>query len=101
MWTKFLNWFLGNKVTAMNNMKFTTPVGNHANGDILLGFGNHEIKIVIDQKPCTVFLTIEDPTGGIAVCQGNVNKIGVRILDDGFILYANIHSNTALVKWTC
>ena len=106
MWKEILNLFRGGEKVQQQSsgesaMKFSTAVGGSASGEILLGYGLHEIKIVIDNKPCTVFLGIEDPTGGVAVCHGNVNKIGVRILDDGFILYADIQTNTALVKWTC
>lgn len=100
MWKEFLDWFMGDEKQQVKKTN-TLPVGSSASGEILLGFGLHEIKIVMDNRPCTVFLGIEDPTGGIGVCHGNVNKIGVKILDDGFVLYADIQTNTALVKWTC
>jgi hypothetical protein len=70
-------------------------------GDILLGFGLHEITISLDHKPCTVFLSVQDPADSMAVCHGGINKIGFTILDDGFILYADIQSNTSFIKWTC
>jgi hypothetical protein len=110
MWKRLFDWF--NQNTLMENkmkdaettMKFVSDgigTGHFASGDILLGYGQHEIKIVTNGKPCKVTLSIEDPTGGIAVCHGNVNKIGVNILNNGFVLYADIQSNTALVKWNC
>lgn len=72
-----------------------------SSGDILLGFGLHEITISLDHKPCTVFLSVQDPADSMAVCHGGINKIGFTILDDGFILYADIQSNTSFIKWTC
>jgi hypothetical protein len=110
MWKKFFNW-LNSDALRENKMKDSATkmkfgsggvsTGQFASGDILLGYGLHEVKIITKGKPCTVFLSIEDPTGGIAVCHGNVNKIGVNVLDDGFVLYADIQSNTAFIKWNC
>lgn len=108
IWTKIFDWltFKGEE-KKMSGDKTVVKVSGEgvpasmASGDILLGYGLHEVKVVIDGKPCTVFLSIEDPTDGVAVCHGDVNKIGVRILDDGFIIYADIKTNTASIQWTC
>jgi len=75
--------------------------GKTNSGEILLGFGLHEITISLNGKPCMVFLSVQDPADSMVVCHGGVNKIGFTILDDGFVLYADIQSNTSLVKWTC
>lgn len=72
-----------------------------ASGDILLGFGVHEIAIKVKHKPCKVFISIKDPADSCAVCHGDVNKIGIVINDHGFIVYADIKTNTCLVEWTC
>jgi hypothetical protein len=75
--------------------------GRTSSGDILLGFGLHEITISLNGKPCTVFLSVQDPANSCTVCHGGVNKLGFTILDDGFVLYADIQSNTSFIKWTC
>lgn len=70
-------------------------------GDIILGCGLHEITIKVCQKPCKVFFCIKDPYECICTCHGDINKIGITITEEGFVLYADIKTNTCLVEWTC
>src|SRR5262249_44279013 len=68
-------------------------------GEIVLGFGVHEIKIDIPGVPCKVCFDIEDD--GCPVCHGDVNKIGIKIGSHGFVIHADIKTNTCLIKWHC
>ena len=70
-------------------------------GELLLGYGLHEVEIVVEGKPVKVNFSIKDPADGGCVCQGDVNKIGLTINHTGFILYADIRTNTCLVEWEC
>ena len=72
-----------------------------ANGDIVLGYGQHEINILMDKTPCHVFLKISEPCDSTPVCHGDVNKISFTIFDNGFTLYANIRTNSCCIEWTC
>lgn len=74
---------------------------NSSNGDIVLGYGQHEISIKMDNTPCKVSLNLKTPCDSTVVCQGDINKIGVTISDNGFILYADIKTNTCCVEWAC
>jgi hypothetical protein len=68
-------------------------------GEIVLGCGSHEIEINIPGQPCKVSFDIEDD--GCCVCHGEVNKIGITIGKSGFVIHANINSNTCLIRWHC
>lgn len=72
-----------------------------SSGDIVLGFGQHEVVIKMDSTPCKVALSLKTPCNGTPVCHGDVNKIRVTILENGFVLYADIKTNTCCVEWTC
>ena len=74
---------------------------NSSNGDIILGYGKHEVVIKMDQTPCKVSLSITSPCDSTPVCHGDVNRIGVTILDVGFILHADIRTNTCCIEWQC
>lgn len=78
-----------------------TLVSQTADGEVVLGYGQHEIKIELDNTPCRVSLSITSPCDATPVCHGDVNKIGVTILDDGFVLYADIKTNTCCIEWEC
>lgn len=69
-------------------------------GEIVLGYGRHEIEVKTEWSPSEVYLCIEDPCGGIQVCNGDVNKVGVTTLVNGFVLYADVKSNTCCISWT-
>ena len=68
-------------------------------GEIVLGFGIHEIEIKVPGKPCRVSFDIEDD--GCCVCYGAVNKIGITVCKHGFVIHADINTNTCLVRWHC
>lgn len=70
-------------------------------GEISLGYGVHEIEIDVDGTPCRVYFSVRDPAEGCCVCHGDVNKIGITIGANGFIIYADIKTNTCSVEWKC
>jgi hypothetical protein len=72
-----------------------------AKGELLLGYGLHEITINIDGTPCRVCFTVTDPANGCCVCHGDINKIGITTGSNGFVIYADIKSNTCLIEWKC
>lgn len=67
-------------------------------GKIFLPYGIHVHKITTKSKPESVWFG-EVNTTGIPVCQGSVNLYGFTLVDDGFILYADISSDTAELEW--
>ena len=84
-----------------NLFKSNSTLQNSASGEIVVGFGQHEVTINMDKTPCKVSLSITSPCDSTPVCHGDVNKIGVTIQETGFILYADIKTNTCCVNWHC
>ncbi len=70
-------------------------------GEIVLGYGVHEIEIDVPGVPCKVCFEIEDPADGCPVCHGDVNKISIAVGDSGFVINADIKTNTCLIAWRC
>ena len=67
-------------------------------GKIFLPYGSHVYKIHTKGNPCGVWFG-EVNTGQIPVCQGGVNMYGFTLDDDGFILYAEVQSDTVELDW--
>jgi hypothetical protein len=77
-------------------------VSNAGTGEIVLGCGLHEVVVRTEGgKPARVTLCIKDPCDSVPCCVGDVNRIGVTLTCDGFILYADIRTNTCCVEWDC
>ena len=92
MW-KFINWlFWGDQ------MKHHQCCDS---GDIILGCGTHEIKIDTDESPCHISLRLTNHDGCVPVCHGEVNKVEFRTTCDGFLILADIRTNTCSIKWSC
>ena len=68
-------------------------------GEILLGFGCHEIEFKVPGQPCKVCFDIEDD--GCCVCHGAINKINIMVGKCGFVIHADINTNTCLIRWHC
>ena len=68
-------------------------------GEIVMGFGCYEIEIKVPGEPCRVCFDIEDD--GNCVCHNTVNKIGITVGKYGFVIHANINTNTCSIKWHC
>jgi hypothetical protein len=83
------------------NMDKKQLTGNSSSGEIVLGFGQHEVNIQMDSTPCKVSLSMRTPCASTPVCHGDINKIGVTILENGFVLYADIRTNSCCVEWVC
>lgn len=74
---------------------------NSPKGELILGFGKHEISIKLENIPCTVTMNLK--AGDVASCgnNGETSKIDVVINSHGFLLIADIKTNTCLVEWAC
>jgi hypothetical protein len=71
-------------------------------GRISLANGVHEIQIQTDPangQPTKVYTWVSEPYPGVCVCLGDVNLAGTTIVPYGFVLYADIKSNAAVVDW--
>jgi len=59
--------------------------------------GHHEVKISTKHEPKEVFISLVALDA--PVCVGDVDVAGVKIMPDGFVLYADIKSSECKVKW--
>ena len=64
---------------------------------LLLASGNHEIVVKTGFPPTKVFVSVTDE--GVQACGGDLSNAATSLQEDGFILYANIKSDNATVKW--
>lgn len=63
-----------------------------------LNRGQHTLSISTESQPAKVWVRFIDG-GDIPVCQGDVDRVGVTIVPDGFILNANIQSDSKSIEW--
>jgi len=69
-------------------------------GSITLGPGEHQITIGTEfGDPSEVFLSVQEPNNGVPTCVGDLNWVAARLTGTGFILFANIKSNSATVHY--
>jgi hypothetical protein len=69
-------------------------------GSVFLCAGQHEIKVDTCCRPEKIFLSVNEVDGCcMAVCNGDINTVGSTILDDGFILYADVKTTACTVEW--
>jgi len=67
-------------------------------GRLHLPAGSYAIHIKTHRPPVQV-MTGEHTTGAIPVCHGNVNRYGVALLPDGFMLYAEVVTEFTELEW--
>lgn len=71
---------------------------DHHDGEgMVLNAGNHAIEIRTGFHPREVYVSVD--SDGFPVCSGSVSKVGTTLTATGFILYADIQTDHAVVKW--
>jgi hypothetical protein len=70
----------------------------HEEGGIDLANGKSEIFIPTSHIPRRVWISLED-FEGVQCCLGQVNKLSTYCTTEGFVLIAEISSESAYVKW--
>jgi hypothetical protein len=66
-------------------------------GQLFLPAGDYAVKIKTRGTPTQIWVT--EQGGDVPVCGGDVNRYGVTLDSDGFVLYATVVSDTAIVDW--
>ena len=67
-------------------------------GKIDLSHGKQELVIKLNGNPWAVWTSFKN-TANIPCCVGDVDMLGVEIIPNGFILYADIKSVSRHVRW--
>jgi hypothetical protein len=87
-------------LSLVNSFKNILDVLNmFEQGSVVLQNGNHVIEVKTRQAPLEVWLNVADD-GNLAVCGGDINKTSTELLVDGFILYADVSTDTVHIKYT-
>ena len=83
----------------LNSLSASCHCGPNEAGEISLAYGHHEVTVTTKNKPKNVLLSTNNAVCDTPVCQGDINMVGYTLLPDGFVLYADIKSNTSVVSW--
>lgn len=67
-------------------------------GRVFLSHGYYQYKFVTKATPSMVWVA-EVAGGNVPVCHGSVNTFGVQLLEDGFVLVANVESEYTEIMW--
>lgn len=67
-------------------------------GKIFLPVGSHVHKIHTKSRPVSLWFN-ESVPGHLPVCQGGINMYGFTLADDGFVLYADVKSDSVEIEW--
>jgi hypothetical protein len=59
--------------------------------------GTEAIEVITRKAPSEVWVCLNN--AGVPVCHGDIDKFSYSITPTGFILYADIKSNTVQVAW--
>jgi hypothetical protein len=68
-------------------------------GEIVLSHGHHTLNVPTCARGRRIWLSIDEPTHAIPVCYGDINTIGAKITSDGFMICADIKTDTCIVQW--
>jgi hypothetical protein len=83
-------------VANVNNI--AKILDSYQQGSVILQAGKNVIEISTRKPPAEVWVSIKN-SGGIPVCQGNLDKISYTISDVGFILYAEVISDVLEIQY--
>jgi hypothetical protein len=75
---------------------------NSKSGELDLASGVNDVCVECDGQPTKVWFCFEDANeanGGIPVCAGEIDRVGISIMPNGFIIHAAISSNSRTLKW--
>lgn len=70
----------------------------HEKGEIHLTSGMHQVLIPTSVSPARVWVCIED-AGAVQTCLGQIDRVNTAIVPEGFILNAEIHSESVEIQW--
>lgn len=69
-------------------------------GNLTLNAGEHEVHVSSKlPNPHKIYVSLEEPDDGQTTCLGNLNYVSVRLMTNGFILYANIKTTSCKIDY--
>jgi hypothetical protein len=84
---------------ATNPLDFLVQfLSTFEDGRIFLSHGRYEYKFATRKRPTLVWIAEVD-SGNVPVCHGSVNTFGVELLDDGFVLIADVQAENTEILW--
>ena len=70
----------------------------HEEGILELSHGQQEVSVPTGQRPARVWISFEE-SEGVPCCIGQVDYLSVQTTQEGFIVIANVNSESVNVKW--
>jgi len=97
---EFIGGLMGSIRKSVEIIRIMVPYRDypHEEGFLELGHGQSEIFVPTTQQPLHVWLNLNDYEG-IQCCLGQVNMLSTYSTPEGFVVIANITSESAYVKW--
>jgi hypothetical protein len=68
-------------------------------GEIVLSHGNSVVTVPTNAQGKRIWVCMDEPPHSIPVCCGDVNLIGVKLTDHGFVICADIKTDVCIVEW--
>jgi hypothetical protein len=85
--------------SVMSPMRFFMNFFNSfQDGKIILPHGKYDLMVPTNAPPKSVWIS-EAASGPVQVCHGQGNYYGVSTLPDGFVLHADIATESAEINW--
>jgi hypothetical protein len=72
-------------------------VNQHVRGSVTLVNGQQEVYIQTGMPPDQVYLSSGEKQ--VPVCQGDIDVFNALIVNDGFVIYADIKSNYCTIEY--
>lgn len=84
LWNFFKNWM---------------SLSGFEGGEIILSHGHNVVNVPTNASGKRIWLSIDEHDHAIPVCCGDINVVGAKLTNDGFILCADIKTDTCVVQW--
>lgn len=69
-------------------------------GTITLAAGKQEISVsTYLRDPKRVFVSVEEPSDAVTTCVGDLNFVAARVVENGFVIYADIKSDSCDISY--
>lgn len=82
---------------VVHNIDCASDCGCVDHEGIMLAHGNHVVTFRTEFRPAEVYVSLSPQ--GVPVCSGSLSHVSTSLLEDGFVLYAQVMEDSAVVKW--
>jgi len=81
-------------------VKEVPVLGKHQDKGVLhLNKGTHSITVETKREPEKIWVSFKEEDIAIPVCHGDVDRVGVTMTPEGFVVEAEIFTDTRTIEW--